>query len=140
MTGLSLEHIISCAVPGVIILQKNSYLEKRVNLTVLFDLYAPILTKKQREVFELHELMDLSLGEIAEKTGISRQAAHDLLQRAIERLTSLDRDLSFSSRVQHYEECIEEIKGLILSWEDKLPETFLSQVGQIINFEGELNV
>ena len=121
-------------------MNNSSYLEKRINLTVLFDLYSPILTKKQREVFELHELMDLSLGEIAEQTGISRQAAHDLLQRAIERLTNLEHDLSFSKRVQQYEEYLERIREVTRSWQQELPKSFVLQIDQIIDSLGDLHV
>ncbi len=121
-------------------MNNSSYLEKRINQTVLFDLYSPILTKKQREVFELHELMDLSLGEIAEKTGISRQAAHDLLQRAIDRLTNLEHDLSFSKRVQQYEGYLERIREVTRSWQQELPESFVLQIDQIIDSLGEPHV
>jgi len=48
----------------------------------LYDLYGALLTARQREVFEMHYLQDLSLAEIAAQLGTSRQAAYDVLRRS----------------------------------------------------------
>ncbi len=50
-------------------------------LTLLYDYYGDLLTQRQRECFELRYNQDLSLGEIGQELGISRQAAHDNLTR-----------------------------------------------------------
>lgn len=55
--------------------------EKDLSLSLLYDLYAPLLSEKKREVFEGYFLSDLSLAEIAEETGTSRQAVRDLIGR-----------------------------------------------------------
>ncbi|MBN1333710.1 MAG: DNA-binding protein [Synergistales bacterium] len=115
-------------------------LDKRINLTLLYDLYAPALTNRQREVFELHEIMDLSLGEISEKIGVSRQASHDFLNRAIERLRSLDQELSFSVRIRDYEQRFEDLQLQVDDYREQLPEAFLAQMDRILNFRGEQNV
>lgn len=124
----------------MIILHKNDSLEKRINLTVLFDLYGPILTDRQRKVFELHEMMDFSLGEIADEMGISRQAAYDLLQRATDRLIVLDRELSISGRIRDYDRCFEDIRKLSNRWQKELPGPFISQLEKIIDSGGKTNV
>lgn len=49
---------------------------------MLFDFYGELLTDKQREYFDLHYNEDLSLSEIADQTGISRQGAWDIIRRA----------------------------------------------------------
>jgi len=105
-------------------------------LTVLFDLYGPILTARQRKAFELHEMLDFSLGEIAEEMNISRQAAHDLLQRAADRLTALDEGLSLSERIHDYDKRIEGIESLVDAWQEKLPESFIHQLKKIISSGG----
>ena len=45
----------------------------------LWDLYSPLLTEKQREITELYFNYDLSLGEIAEQRGVSRQSVSVIL-------------------------------------------------------------
>lgn len=50
--------------------------------TLLFDFYGELLTDRQREYFDLHYNEDLSLSEIAENEGISRQGVWDIIRRA----------------------------------------------------------
>ena len=50
--------------------------------SMLFDFYGELLTDKQREYFDLRYNEDLSLGEIAEQCGISRQGVWEIVRRA----------------------------------------------------------
>ncbi len=52
-----------------------------LELILLYDYYGNLLTARQREIFELRYDQDLSLGEIGEELGISRQGVHDNLSR-----------------------------------------------------------
>ena len=56
--------------------------DETVLRTMLFDFYGELLTDKQREYFDLHYNADLSLAEIAESSGISRQGVWDIIRRA----------------------------------------------------------
>ena len=51
-------------------------------MTMLFDFYGDLLTDRQREFFDLYYNEDLSLAEIAEINGISRQGVRDVIVRA----------------------------------------------------------
>ena len=51
-------------------------------LILLYDYYGDLLTDRQRECFELRYNQDLSLGEIGQELGISRQGVFDNLSRA----------------------------------------------------------
>ena len=51
-------------------------------MTMLFDFYGAILTERQKEFFDLYYNEDLSLAEIAENAGISRQGVRDVIVRA----------------------------------------------------------
>lgn len=50
-------------------------------LILLYDYYGDLLTDRQKECFELRYNQDLSLGEIGQELGISRQGVHDNLAR-----------------------------------------------------------
>ena len=62
--------------PGV-----NGQMEKLVRQGMLYDLYGELLTDHQRKVYGELVNDDLSLSEIAELNGITRQGAHDLIKR-----------------------------------------------------------
>ncbi len=53
-----------------------------LELTLLFDTYGELLTEKRRLCFDLYYNQDLSLGEIAQEVGVSRQGVYDCLTRA----------------------------------------------------------
>ena len=76
-------------------------------MALLFDTYGGMLTDKQRECFDMRYNQDLSLGEIAEMMGVSRQAVNDnlkkteaLLRRMEENIGSVKRDMLICSAVQ----------------------------------------
>lgn len=71
---------------------------KPLQMSLLFDFYGDILTEKQREVFDLYYNEDLSLTEIAEHTGITRQGVRDSLVRAEHTLTSLEKTLGLVAK------------------------------------------
>ncbi len=75
--------------------------------TLLFDYYGGMLTEKQRDCFDMRYNQDLSLGEIAEAQGVSRQAVNDnltrteaLLRRMEENIGCVKRDMQIRSAVQ----------------------------------------
>ncbi len=55
---------------------------KALHMTMLFDFFGELLTDKQKEYFDLYYNEDLSLSEIAENEGISRQGVRDIIVRA----------------------------------------------------------
>ncbi len=62
----------------------------------LWDLYSPLLTVNQREITDLYFNYDLSLGEIAEQKGVSRQSVSDCLQKCRKQLESYEGKLGFA--------------------------------------------
>ncbi len=81
----------------------NEILERRVQFSRLYDLYGPLLTERQRRVYELHEHDDLSLAEISEELGISRQGVSDQLTRVRERLEEIEKLLGFAASFDRIE-------------------------------------
>ena len=72
--------------------------DETVLRTMLFDFYGELLTEKQREYFDLHYNADLSLAEIAESSGISRQGVWDIIRRAEATLRETERKTGLVQR------------------------------------------
>ena len=88
-------------------------------MTMLFDFYGEILTQRQKEFFDLYYNEDLSLGEIAENCGISRQGVRDVIVRAeaamreIEDKTGLIRRfMQMQPKIAAIEEAAQQIKTI----------------------------
>ena len=73
-------------------------MEELAKRALLADFYGPLLTEKQRNVWDLHYQQDLSLAEIAELEHISRQAIHDLIKRTERILTEYEEKLRLVQR------------------------------------------
>jgi predicted DNA-binding protein YlxM (UPF0122 family) len=69
-----------------------------LRMTMLFDFYGELLTEKQREYFDLYHNEDLSLSEIAERAGISRQGVYDIINRAERILTATEQKTGLVER------------------------------------------
>jgi predicted DNA-binding protein YlxM (UPF0122 family) len=68
-------------------------LGRRVRFGELFDLYSSLLTERQRAVCGLFLRDDLSLAELGEELGMTRQGAHDLVRRSRELLDGIEGQL-----------------------------------------------
>ncbi len=100
-------------------------IEKKVEVSVLYDYYQELLTKTQQNIIELYFNYDLSLSEIAEEIGISRQAVYDHIKRTEKLLYEYENKLQLvqndKSRRQKIQSLIGEIEKLSL--QDGNPET-----------------
>ena len=78
-------------------------------LALLFDHYGGMLTDKQRECFQLRYEQDLSLGEIAESMGVSRQAVNDSLTRTEALLRRMEENIGSVKRYNDVRKALREI-------------------------------
>lgn len=69
-----------------------------VEITILFDFYGEMLTEKQRDFLSFYYNDDLSLSEIAENEGITRQGVRDAIKRAEVQLYDMESKLKFAAR------------------------------------------
>lgn len=92
---------------------------KNLNISVLLDFYGEMLTEKQREVVELYYNEDLSLAEIAEHSGITRQGVRDSIKRAEYQLMDCEEKLGLSARFGDIEQGL----GEIIRYASELQET-----------------
>lgn len=80
--------------------------------TLLFDTYGDTLTEKQRTCLDLRYNQDLSLGEIGELEGISRQAVRDNIVRAEAQMLELEEKIGAVRRALLAEEAAETLRGI----------------------------
>ncbi len=85
--------------------------------SLLYDFYGQLLSRRQQEVMALYHEENLSLSEIAEEFGISRQAVHDTLKKAEQALAEYEAKLGLVARLMESKKAIasidERIDGLI---------------------------
>ncbi len=77
--------------------------------SLLFDFYGELLTEHQKEVYEAFDSDDMSLSEIAEEYGISRQGVHDLIKRTNHTLEMYEEKLGLVDRFMAMRETLKEI-------------------------------
>lgn len=87
--------------------------EKNLDISVLLDHYGPMLTDKQREVIDLYYNDDLSLAEIAEQEGISRQGVRDNIKRAEGQLLEMEEALHCAARFKQMMQTFAEVDTLL---------------------------
>ena len=85
-------------------------MEKNFYYTELFEIYKSILTEKQKEVFEMHFLLDFSLSEISEEKGISRQNVNDAIKSAKRKLNELESTLKLKQKHDALKELEKNVK------------------------------
>ena len=87
-------------------------LEKIYKQTMLFDFYGELLTEHQKQVYEDAVYNDLSLSEIAETYGISRQGVHDLIKRCDKLLQGYEDKLHLIERFGKAKETVRMIQTM----------------------------
>ena len=103
-----------------------------LEMILLFDYYGGMLTEKQRDCFDMRYNQDLSLGEIGQLLGVSRQGVHDnltrteaLLRKMEENIGCVSRDLERRKALQVILEAAEQLKENSDSTVSSLAQTIL---------------
>ena len=86
---------------------------KDLNISLLMDFYGNLLPEKQLDMLEQYYQEDLSLSEIAENSGITRQGVHDSIKRASLELKSYEEKLGLLKRFSDITVSAEKIRELI---------------------------
>ncbi len=82
---------------------------KELKFVLLIDCYGELLTEHQRNVMELYYCEDLSLSEIGEPLGITRQAVRALIKRTEAILLNFEQKLGFAAKLGEMKECFERL-------------------------------
>ena len=87
-------------------------MEKIVEQGLLYDFYGELLTEHQRQIYEDAVFNDMSLGEIAQDAGISRQGVHDLIKRCDKALADYENKLHMMARFESIREKLQQIEQI----------------------------
>ena len=107
----------------------NKFLEQ----ALLYDFYGELLTDHQKDIYEQFVLEDLSLSEIAEMKGISRQGVHDLVKRCQKTLENYEEKLHLVEKFLSVKEKVSRIDDTLAEWENnkKDPEEIVKRIRKI---------
>ena len=90
--------------------------------TLLYDFYGELLTAHRKEIYEQFIVEDLSLSEIAQDAGISRQGVHDLIKRCNKTLEEYEEKLHLVEKFLAIKEKVHQIDRLLEEEEPSLTE------------------
>lgn len=118
---------------------------KNLNISILLDFYGEMLTPKQKEVVELYYNEDLSLAEIAEHSGITRQGVRDSIKRAENQLLDCEARLRLRERFQGIKSGLDEISNIARSLQEETrnvphPDDMYRKTQRIIELASELDI
>ena len=108
---------------------------ERIRLSLLCDIYGSLLSEKQRNALDLYCNEDLSLSEIAENTGISRQGVRDQLTHAETQLTFYEDALGLLEKNTAVSALLADISGMECVKNDAALSGKLAEIRRILNFE-----
>lgn len=110
-------------------------MEKIFEQNLLYDFYGELLTQHQQNIYEDAVYNDMSLSEIAQEQGISRQGVHDLIKRCDKILQDYESKLHLVERFTGAKEKIHEIEQLTQITEN---ENVTARMQRIRELAGEL--
>ena len=103
-------------------------MEENVKISMLLDIYGKLLTEKQYFLLDDYYNQDLSLSEIAENEGITRQAVRDNLKKGENKLFEYEEKLEFMKKTLIQEEKIASILSKISSIKDGASDKEVAKV------------
>ena len=106
-------------------------MEEKVRISILLEIYGNLLTPKQNEYMDYYYNEDLSLSEIAENEGITRQAVMRILQKSSKKLEEYEKKLKFMQKEEIISECINKIMQTKLNNEQ---EKIIKNIKEQIDF------
>lgn len=88
---------------------------KNLEISFLLDFYGDVLTERQREVMEQYYNDDLSLAEIADNFGITRQGVRDSIKRGEGIILDLEQKVGFAARYRAVQQGVAQLESLARS-------------------------
>ena len=88
-------------------------MDKKIEISMLWQIYGALLTEKQKEYIDYYYNEDLSLAEIAQNDGITRQGVRDIIKKGEKKLFEYEEKLLFMKKTMNQEKQIENILALL---------------------------
>lgn len=119
-------------------------MEKNVEISLLFGFYKNLLTARQADTVNLYYNEDLSLAEIGEELGISRQGVRDNLKRAEQLLYDAEEKLGLAKRFIEIRGKLGEIDIMIKEIEgsaeaNRLPADIRKKINAVLETLSDIN-
>ena len=105
--------------------------EKDLKKAYLLDVYGDVLSNRKQEVLDMYYNEDLSLAEIAEQIGISRQGVRDMIKKGEEELLFLEEKLHLAERLTKLRDHSEAL--LDMARKADLPQSIINEINEISN-------
>ena len=110
-------------------------------MALLYDFYGDVLTDRQKEFYDLYYNEDLSLSEIAENYGISRQGVRDVIVRAEATLTELEDKTGIIRRFHVMQDQLKEVQSAVdtiaalnaQQFQNDQLEVLTDQIGKVLD-------
>lgn len=108
-------------------------MEEKIAQAYLYDFYGELLNEHQRRIYEDFVFADLSLGEIADAEGISRQGVHDMVRRCVRTLNGYEEKLHLVEKFLRAKGRVEEIQRLAGTFRESHDEAIMEEIERISN-------
>ena len=113
-------------------------MERKVEISMLCQIYGKLLTEKQLNIMDNYYNLDLSLSEIAENEGITRQAVRDIIKKGENKLFEFEEKLGIMKKEMKQEEKIANILSELTKIQTKFTD---EQIAEILeHIKEELNL
>lgn len=110
-------------------------MEKKVEISMLCQIYGKLLTEKQFNIINDYYDLDLSLSEIAENEGITRQAVRDILKKGENKLFEFEKKLGIMKKTMKQEEKIANILSELTKIQSKFTDEQIAEILEHIRTE-----
>ena len=97
-------------------------MEKIVEQGLLYDFYGELLTDHQKSIYEAAVYEDMSLTEIADEHGISKQGVHDLIKRCTQTMQGYEDKLHMIARFNSIRADAQKMKNIIDNAAEDFPD------------------
>ena len=107
-------------------------MEKNIEVSLLFDFYGELLKPSGKKAIDLYYNEDLSLAEVADEMGITRQGVRDSIKRSEQQLFEFEEKLGLFKQFSKLEQGLDEISALALEIKELSQDMQITELADVI--------